>query len=231
MIAISGSDVHVWWLSLASDKRRAELARNLLQEEERARADRYHFARDRHRFSIARGLLRTILGEYTGEEPACLSLRLGPEGKPFLTGRSDIHFNLSHCEDRGVLAVASRPVGVDLEKLRRIPEALAIAENLFTASEMRALSAFPEARRSEGFLRCWTRKEAFVKARGGGLSTPLDSFEVTLEPDSARLCLLEDPRNEAWRLHVLEPGSGWVGALATDLGSARVVPRDWPPRP
>lgn len=228
MIAVPDADVHIWWLSLESEEPEVEQAALLLSAEERARAGRYHFARDRRRFVLARAFLRTLLAEYTGEEPDRVFLRLSPAGKPFLANRSDLHFNLSHSEDRGVLAVASRPVGVDLEKIRHIPEALAIAEHLFTTSEMRALRAFPETQRSEAFLRCWTRKEAYVKARGGGLSTPLDSFHVTLDRGSAELTLLEEHGAEKWKLHDVEAGPGWAAASAVDRESARLVYRVWP---
>lgn len=168
MICVGHGDVHIWWLSLQLEPQDLESARGLLSADEQARASRYHFDRDRRRFVCARAVLRTLLGDYTGEDPARVPLRLSASGKPFLASHSDLHFNLSHCEDRGVLAVASQPVGVDLERVRDIPEALSIAEDLFTISENRALRTFSAKQRSEAFLRCWTRKEAFVKARGEG---------------------------------------------------------------
>ncbi len=205
-----------------------EQAVGLLSAGEQERAGRYHFARDRNRFVLARALLRRLLGAYTGEEAARVPLRLSPSGKPSLDDRSDLHFNLSHCEDRGVVAVARQPVGVDLEKIRNIPEALPIAEHLFAVSETRALRAFPTELQSEAFLRCWTRKEAFVKGRGEGLLTPLTSFEVTLDSAPRDRVLLADPGQGKWRLHNLEAGPGWIGALAVELESARLVERVWP---
>jgi 4'-phosphopantetheinyl transferase len=229
VIPIAPSDVHIWWLHLDLEPGDPEKNRGLLSAEEQARAGRFHFARDRRRFVCGRALVRTLLSQYLGEDPARIPLRVSPSGKPFLAG-SDFHFNLSHCEDRGVLAIASRPVGVDLEKLRNVPEALAIAERLFTDSENRALRGFSVQRRSEAFLRCWTRKEAYVKARGGGLATtPLDAFEVSLERGSSRL-ILKEQAEEDWALYDVEAGSEWVGSLAVELGSARLVHRVWPPR-
>jgi 4'-phosphopantetheinyl transferase len=228
VIAVPDADVHIWWLSLESAEPDVERAGLLLSAEERARAGRYHFARDRRRFVLARAFLRTLLAEYTGEKPDRVSLRYSPAGKPFLANRSELQFNLSHSGDRGVLAVTSRPVGADLEKIRHIPEALAIAEHLFTTPEMRALRAYPESERSEAFLRCWTRKEAYVKARGGGLSTPLDSFHVTLDRGSAELTLLEEHGAQEWKLYDVEAGPGWAAALAVDRESARLVHHTWP---
>lgn len=229
VIDVADSEVHIWWLSLQSDPQEVEQALGLLSAEEQGRARRYYFARDRNRFVLARAFLRTLLGDYTGEEPGRVPLRLSLSGKPFLADRSDFHFNLSHCEDRGVVAIARQPVGVDLEKIRDIPEALTIAEHLFTISEIRALRAFPAQMQSEAFLRGWTRKEAYVKGRGGGLLTPLVSFEVTLDRASPELVLFGEPGEGKWKLHNLEAASGWTGALAIELESAKLVHRVWPP--
>ena len=231
MISVAASEVHIWWLPLQLDGEDLERALAVLSEQEQARANRFHFARDRRRFVRGRALLRRILGGYTGVEPARVPLELSPSGKPFLANGSGLHFNLSHCEDRGVLAVASRPVGVDLEKVRTVPEALVIAERLFTVLENRALRACPQQLQSEAFLRCWTRKEAYVKARGGGLATtPLDAFEVTLERGSPQIDLRENTE-EKWTLYEVEAGADWIAALAIDLDSARLVYRVSPPVP
>ena len=229
MIAPPESDVHVWWLSLESDELSVERALSVLSPEERARADRLHFVRDRRRFALGRAALRTLFAAYTGTEPDRVALRVGPAGKPYLAERADIHFNLSHCEHRGLLAVALSPVGVDLERVRDIPEALTIAEHFFTTSEIGALRAFPEAERSEAFLRCWTRKEAYVKARGGGLSTPLDSFDVTLDRGTAGLTLHSETADGAWELFDVDAGPGWAAALAVERESPNLVHRVWPP--
>ncbi len=202
----------------------------LLSAEEQARADRFHFPRDRRRFVLARAFLRTLLGDYTGEAPVRVPLHLSSSGKPFLADRSDLHFNLSHCEDRGVVAIARRAIGVDLERMRAVPEALSIAGNLFAPSETQALLAFPAELRSEAFLRCWTRKEAYVKARGVGLSIPLTSFEVTLDDGPPRLVFLEEPADGKWNLHDVGAGPGWTGAIAVQLESPRLVRRVFPSR-
>jgi 4'-phosphopantetheinyl transferase len=227
--AVPEHEVHIWWLSLRAEPQEVEQALGLLSAEEQERAGRYHFARHRDRFVLGRAFLRALLGNYTGEEPVRVPLRLSDSGKPFLADRSDIHFNLSHCEDRGVVAIARQPVGVDLEQIRDIPEALTIAQHLFAISEIRALRAFPARLQSEAFLRCWTRKEAYVKGRGEGLITPLVSFEVTVDRTPPELALLEGTGQEKWKLHDLEAAPGWIGALAVERESARLVHRVWPP--
>ena len=226
MIEILEPEIHVWWLSLESEPPAVEEGLRLLSAEEQARADRYHFPRDRRRFVLARAFLRTLLGDYTGEAPVRVPLHLSASGKPFLADRSDLHFNLSHCEDRGVLAIARRQIGVDLERIRAIPEALSIAASTFAPSETQALRAFPAELQSEAFLRCWTRKEAYVKARGAGLSIPLTSFEVTVDDGPPRL-VFEERAEEKWNLHDIGAGPGWTGAIAVQLVSPRLVRRDF----
>ena len=225
MIGLLEPEVHVWWMSLESRPEAIEQSLGLLSAEEQARAGAYRFPRDRRRFVIARASLRTVLGEYTGEDPGRVPLRLSETGKPSLEDRSDLHFNLSHCEDRGVLAIAKQPIGVDLEKLRFVPDALAIAERLFAASEARALRGFPDELRSEAFLRCWTRKEAYVKGTGGGLLSSLRSFEVSLDEGPPDLVLLDKPEDRGWALHDIAPGPGWTGALAIRSECARLTRR------
>src|SRR5262245_50010097 len=150
-------EVHVWWLSLVPGPRGVEREAGALTPEERERAARFRFARDRDRFVLGRSFLRTLLGTYTGEDPARVRLEATEAGKPFLAAPAIVHFNLSHCEDRGVLAVANRPVGVDLERVREVADAEAIAVKMFGDAEVEALREYPAAERSEAFLRCWTR--------------------------------------------------------------------------
>src|SRR5262249_14690457 len=178
---------------------------------------------------LGRSFVRTLLGTYAGEEPGRVRLEATEAGKPFLAGCPGVQFNLSHCEDRGVLAVANRRVGVDLERVRDVAEADAIAARLFGDSEVEALRAFPPPQRSEAFLRCWTRKEAYVKGKGGGLLTPLRSFEVSLDRAPETMLLLREPPDREWSLQDLEASPGWVGALAIEGGPVRLLHRRWTP--
>jgi 4'-phosphopantetheinyl transferase len=227
---VTDGEVHVWWLSLRPEPRGVEREAEVLSPEERERAGRFRFARDRDRFVLGRSFVRTLLGTYTGEAPARVRLESMEAGKPFLAGRSDVHFNLSHCEDRGVLAVANRPVGVDLERVREVAEADAIAARLFGDSEVEALRTFPFSERSEAFLRCWTRKEAYVKGKGVGLLTPLRSFEVSLDRAPESMLLFREAPDREWTLQDLGAEPGWVGALAIERGPVRLVYGLWPAR-
>jgi 4'-phosphopantetheinyl transferase len=155
----------------------------MLSHDEIARAERFHFERDRRRFVVGRGLLRAILGRYMGIESERLRFRYGEYGKPYLAeeyGGKALQFNVAHSQDMALYAIArDREVGVDIEYIRPFPNLMQIAEQFFSARENIALQAVPEHLKDEAFFTCWTRKEAYIKARGDGLSLPLDRFDVS----------------------------------------------------
>jgi len=222
---VARNEVHVWRVPL--DESRAALLRPLLAPDECARADRFHFSRDRHRFIVARGSLRIILGGYLKQEPAQLSFSYSQYGKPALADETDgsrLSFNLSHANELALIAVTQgRGLGVDIEFIRPEFASEEIAERFFSDHEVAALRALPEKAQSEAFFNCWTRKEAYIKAIGEGMSMPLNQFHVSLEPGSpARLLGNLRDANEVsrWSLQELAPGPGYVAAVA-------VEGRDW----
>ena len=172
-------------------------------------------------------MLRTILGRYLGRDPAQLRFRYGPSGKPVLyveSGSHSIRFNVSHTRDIALYAVTiGREIGVDIERIRVDFGTEDIAARFFSGREVAALGALPPPYRLEAFFTCWTRKEAYLKARGQGLSFPLDRFTVSLAPGerAALLEVLDDPKETArWSVRQLFPGADHVAALA-------VEGRDW----
>lgn len=194
-----------------------------LTADERARADRFHFDLHRRRFRAGRGFLRTLLASYLEREPADLRFTYGEKGKPQLAqapGEPVLHFNLSHSEDLALCAVTrGREVGADVEHIRPLSDLEQIAQRFFSRRESTVLLALPEADRPQGFFNCWTRKEAYVKAIGDGLSVPLDRFDVSLLPgEPARLLLLDGTAERAagWTMVDLPPGPGFAGALAVE---------------
>ncbi len=214
-------DVHVWRVALDSDRRTYENYWTALAPDEKARAERYHFARDRDRFVVARGVLRTILGRYLSLSPQNVRFSYTEYGKPYLPfdlAPSDITFNLTHSHGLAVLAVArARQIGVDLEYVRPDLASESIAERFFARAEVTTLLSQPPLLRTEAFFHCWTRKEAFIKAIGEGLSYPLDQFTVAFTPESPPALLeIRGSAKEArrWALFDLAPGEGYVGALA-----------------
>ncbi|HEY9516777.1 MAG TPA: 4'-phosphopantetheinyl transferase superfamily protein [Gemmatimonadaceae bacterium] len=223
------SEEHVWSIELevAADEL-PELERHL-SSDERERAARFAFAPDRARFIVAHGLLRTILAAYLDTTPSAIRFRTNEFGKPSVEGQSArcaLHFNFSHSDGLALCAVArGRSLGVDVERVRPIPSPEKIAERFFSRREYAALLSLPEAQRREAFYACWSRKEAYVKGRGMGLSLALDSFDTSLAPgEPAALLGSRDEASDAagWTLHELSPASGYTAALATEGGGGPV---------
>ncbi|CBS90724.1 4'-phosphopantetheinyl transferase family protein [Azospirillum lipoferum] len=173
--------VRVWFADLTALSAHKGAMRALLSADEVERADRFLMERLTDRFVLRRGLLRLLLGRCTGRDPAELAFDYGTHGKPALPGGPS--FNLSDSEDSLAIAVAAQGrIGVDIERLRPIESADGIADRFFHATERAALQALGPEGRDEGFLLAWTRKEAFIKAAGVGLSMPLDQFAVEVTP-------------------------------------------------
>jgi 4'-phosphopantetheinyl transferase len=178
--------IDVWALDLDRHLSPSGRPDDVLSDEEKGRASRFHLDRDRDRYRSGRTLLRLLLAGYLGVEPGAVPIIYRARGKPGLGGARDIDFNLAHSEGVAVVAVTDgRPVGVDIERLRSGFAGKGIAEALFTPAEVVALRQLPAAEQEAAFLVCWTRKEAFVKAKGGGLSIPLDAFTVTITAGEA----------------------------------------------
>ena len=184
-----------------------------LSTEERARAAGFHFARDCSRYIVARGSLRQLLSEVLEIPPARIEFTYNPQGKPETEGA---HFNVSHSGDYALIAISkTRIVGVDIERMNRAMANDRIPERFFSPSEVRALRSLPEPHQLRGFFTCWTRKEAYVKARGLGLSLALDSFDVSLD-DPARFLR----GVEGWEIESISVPPGYAGAL---VASAALV--------
>lgn len=224
-------ELHVWAACPQDGDPGADGA--LLAPGEAERAGRFVQDRDRRRFVARRALLRRLLGAYLDADPAAIGVREGGDGKPRLRSSPDregLEFNLSHSEGLVLVAVARDvPVGVDVERVRPLPEARELARAHFAPEEVEALAAVQADERSRAFLTCWTRKEAVVKARGGGLSLPLDDFVVGVDPEAPeRTVPLDGPSgDEGWTLSHLDPAEGWVGALAAPRPGLDVVRRRW----
>jgi 4'-phosphopantetheinyl transferase len=192
----------------------------ILADDEKRRAERFHFAEDRERFTVARGALRVLLTRYVNAEPTAIRFTYNSYGKPALVSDQPVRFNVSHSGGVALYAVAkNREVGVDVERVRPEFAGEAIAERFFSPREVEALRGLPRSQIVEGFFNCWTRKEAYIKARGKGLSIPLDKFDVSLAPGETavlyadRDCPAETGRWQMWNLC---PGPGFAGAAAVE---------------
>jgi 4'-phosphopantetheinyl transferase len=213
-----GNIVQVWTETLdREDAARARLESTLSQDE-KVRADRFHFAKDRNRFVVGRGLLRELLGKHLRQEPTSLEFSYGPYGKPALSGAqasSGLSFNLAHSAGLAVYAISvERTLGIDAELIKPESAGEDIARRYFSTREVKDLLALPQEARVQAFFHCWTRKEAYLKATGMGLQTPLDSFSVSLVPSQpAQFLGGVEPR---WNMASFQPADGYAAALVYD---------------
>src|SRR6202049_2170412 len=225
--SLDGSQIQVWAVQLEASEHRFSQCVSWLSSDETARAARFHFEEHRRAFILGRGVLRTLLGGLLEMPPGQIQFSYGPKGKPAL--QDPIHarrFNTSNCGNLAVYAFTQGcDIGVDVEQVRPIPEMDQIAARFFAPDETSELMALPEPDRPQAFFNCWTRKEAYIKAVGDGLSVPLDSFRVTLGPGvpAEMLCLggsIEAAKT--WTMRHFDPAPGFVGAIAYP-GCAREI--------
>ena len=225
-------EVHLWHVSLR--RPHVELARldALLSGDERVRADRFRFARDRDRFVAARGLLRAILAGYLDRDPADLRFAYGPHGKPTLPAPdAELRFNIAHAGEHALVAVGrGRELGIDLEAVRADLEFGELAATSLTASERDLLATVPPARRPECFASLWTRKEALAKAIGLGLALPFDRVDVAEVGAPGSWIGWESPfpGGRGWSLRSLDAGRGFAAALAVEGDGVEVRRQCWP---
>lgn len=223
--SLADDGVHVWSAHLGERTEPLSVLASTLSESERARVVRFRFARDQRRYVVGRSLLRLLLGRYLDAAPESLRFAIGARGKPALADRPchGVHFNVAHADEVIVFAVTRiGPVGVDIERVHPMPDLELVAESSFSKRERAELATMLPASRSEGFFRCWTRKEAYVKATGDGLSYPLDRFDVSLSAGEAARILALDGDERAggrWTLKELRPAVGFVGAIAVERPS------------
>ena len=220
-LSLQQREVHVWRLPLDQP---SEPFLALLQPDEVSRANRFYFEKDRNRFVIARGFLRLLLGRYLETQPARLMFSYGAYGKPSLEGDQTLRFNMSHSHLMALYAVTEGcEIGVDVERIRADFTSDDIARRYFSPFEVESLCGLPSTDRVAGFFRCWTRKEAYIKATGRGLSQALDGFDVTLGPrEQAMLLRNEDGTHARWTLADIEVGPGYAGAVAVEGSVAKI---------
>ena len=233
-LTLPPGEIHIWRAWLAERNDLGELD-HTLWEDERRRAERFHFEADRQRFVAARGILRRLLGRYLRVAPAEVSFRYGAQGKPELSGSatSSVSFNLAHSGDLALFALAQgRRLGIDVERLREVPEALTIARHHFTPSESKHLRSTGTGLQA-AFFRLWTRKEAVIKAVGTGVSTPLHEFDVSsIAPADARwqrVSVPSQPRPE-WYVCDLPAADNYCAALAVEVSSMKTGALEEPAR-
>ena len=217
-LSLQPDEVHVWRVTFDHP---VERFRDLLQRDEISRADRFHFERDRNHFVIARGFFRRLLGHYLQTDPKQLRFSYGAYGKPALNGEfreSPLRFNMSHSHGVALYALTDgREIGVDVEHVRADFAGDDIAQRFFSPFEVEVLCGVSADDRVNAFFRWWTRKEAYIKATGRGMSQPLDGFDVTLASgQEAALLRTDDGSHERWQLVDVAVGLGYAGAIAVE---------------
>jgi len=215
--ALAARDVHIWLADLSYRTDALAQATSILSEDERERAARFHFPRDAGRWTVSRAVLRSILGRYLGVEASAVRFGAGPWGKPELAvdfQRHLVEFSASRSEGLGLYAVArNRRVGVDIERLRPLPDLAAIAAQVFSPRDQRALEELPAAERDAAFFDCWTRKEAYLKALGEGLGHE-DAPDDSAEPGR-------------WSISPLAPAPGYAAAVAIEGPPPKLLCAQW----
>jgi 4'-phosphopantetheinyl transferase len=226
-----GEGLDVWLIPLVGE--RPPAMDHILSPDERARAGRFAGETLRDRFVCGRAAMRLLLGQSLGVDPQGLVFTYGAAGKPALAGEPGLHFNLAHSHELAVLAVTRlAPVGIDIEWCRPLPDRDAVARRFFAQTESAALAALPEEQRDAAFYAGWTRKEAYLKAVGTGLSQDLDGFCVELRParPAGLLSIGGDFRAaRGWTIADLPLPEGYRGACAVPATAPqmRVVPFTW----
>jgi 4'-phosphopantetheinyl transferase len=221
--SLGPTDVHVWVSRLGWSHQHLQGLYEILSLDERRKAERFHFQVDRERHVIGRALARIVLAHLLDVAPNNVRFRYNKFGKPYLDCNDNgpqRRFNLSHSGDLILLAVAAgREIGVDVEGVRQDVKVDRIAARYFSARERAELASLPPEKRAAAFFACWSRKEAFIKAKGIGLSFPLDCFDVSLKPDAPAV-LLEtrpDPLEAGrWTIRDLDVGPSYKAAIAVE---------------
>jgi 4'-phosphopantetheinyl transferase len=233
-LSLAKGEVHVWFVRLQGMSRHIDSLLEILDPDEVARAARFLFESDRNEYILARGLLRHIVGCYAGFAPHLLQFCYNSHGKPALPsewGGDQLAFNLSHSRGVAVYAVTrARHVGVDLEYMHEDAEFDQIAECFFSPREASLFRRLPSDKKREAFFSCWTRKEAYTKARGEGLSMDLRSFDVTFAPGQpASILSVTGDSSEAqrWSLADLPAPGGYAAALVVEGIVSRIQHWQW----
>lgn len=230
LLRLCDDEVHVWRFSLHADAGALDGISRVLAEDEQAKAARFQFERHRRRFMVRRATVRTILGAYLGIPPAEVMFENSLKGKPRLAGKGTLEFNVTDSADLSLIALTrGRRLGIDLEHVRDA-NFEGIAKRFFTPEEAQELAALPVAARPAGFYRCWTAKEAYLKAIGTGLRTPLNTVRVPVAPDlPATLDVVHDHDgcDGDWAVYRLDAGTEYVATVVVDGSVDRIECREW----
>ena len=228
-------EIHIWSASIEDSLYRLDSLEKVLSMDEVRRANCFYFKRDYNRYIVTHSILRIILGLYAKCSPDSLCFRFNEYGKPALMewmNDSELCFNLSHSCDQILFAITSgHEVGVDIEHVRPFKSAAQIVERFFSEKEKEEFRKLPEQLKEEAFFTCWTRKEAYIKARGQGMTLPLDHFSVLFLSGETTISLPEEHESEdkeLWSIKSITTVAGYIAAIAIQGRIKRLWSRQWP---
>ena len=225
---ISSNEVHIWRFYQEETNSQIETLQGILSPDELARSEKFHFEKDRKKFILTRGILRKLLGSYLGKNPQQIRFNYTSFGKPFLaidSENNNLSFNLSHSGELVLYAITrNQKIGIDIEQIRDHTDVMAIAKRFFSPAEIGEMEKANEKNRTELFFTYWTRKEAFVKALGKGVSFPMERLDVSLLNKFSPIIKSTAENNETACLNVqdLLPGDGYLAAIATEVNDADI---------
>lgn len=220
---IKENEVHIWTLD-TSVYSQILSNQSVLSKDESARANKFRFDEDRNTYIVGRIVLRTLLGNYLGKEPSEIDFIYNEQGKPNVINSTGINFNLSNSKSSVAIGICKDSlIGIDIEYNKRPIEIDEIAPKFFSKNEVDQLIVLPSNMQLDAFYNCWTRKEAFIKALGGGLTVPLDQFEVSLlskEKPSLIGIEWDQDRTQNWKMHSFNKGNDYTGAIIVENSSS-----------
>jgi len=219
-VNLKPNTVHIWSINFVVNEDEFNTYHDLLSADEKLRASKFKFYKDKRCYVVTKAALRLLSGAYLSTDAKDILFEYEAYGKPKFKHQTNLNFNVSHSGDLALIGfVYNHTIGIDIEKIKNDFDTFEIASNLFSKQEIDALRKIPEEEQYRAFYRCWTRKEAFIKAKGSGLSFPLDEFAVTLDNDlDADLIWTKWDINEKrqWQLTSFIPFKDYIAALIND---------------
>lgn len=223
--------IHVWKAKLSISLEQRALFWSFLSEDEQIKAKRFYFEKDRFSYIAGRGILRTLIGAYTKTEAGEIAFSYTKFGKPSLSNNDSLHFNVSHSGSLALFAFTQKSmIGVDIEKMNPSIDFETITRRFFSKNEAKTVLNLPTQNRADAFYKCWTRKEAFIKGHGHGLSLPLDQFEVSIldeNPVALKKVNWSPSIVKEWRLYSFEPCEKYRAALIINGKMKHLSFLDW----
>lgn len=230
-MVLGEKEIHVWRINFNAQLKAQRFFHDLLNPDEKDRVSKFRFAKDKRKFNISRGVLRILVGEYLEMDPQKVTFRYEKYGKPQLQHETRMKFNVSHSGDMAIIGfVKDYDIGVDIEHVKNDFNVLDLAENFFSRHEIEMLRTIPPKEQPLAFYRCWTRKEAFIKAEGSGLSFPLHEFTVSMTKDNEAKLEHTDWNPDAkhqWSMFSFKPAQNYIAALAINDSATSFKVFDW----